>query len=105
HVSYGVLGLKTHCKLALVVRRDYDGLRRYVHIGTGNYHPVTARLYADIGLLSADPVIAADVSELFTSLTPGYAARRRFNKLLPGPAHLKPALLERIERERALGAH
>ncbi|HET6317370.1 MAG TPA: polyphosphate kinase 1, partial [Chloroflexota bacterium] len=57
HVSYGVLGYKTHCKLALVVRRDYDGLRRYVHIGTGNYHPGTARIYADIGLLSADPVV------------------------------------------------
>ena len=83
HVSYGVLGFKTHCKLVLVVRHDYDGLRRYVHIGTGNYHPVTARFYADIGLLSADPVLAADVSELFNFLTTGYGAARRFAKLLP----------------------
>ncbi len=105
HVSYGVLGYKTHCKLALVVRRDYDGLRRYVHIGTGNYHPGTARIYADIGLLSADPVITADASELFNFLTTGYGAARHFNKLLPGPVHLKPALLQRIERERSLGTH
>jgi polyphosphate kinase len=105
HVSYGVLGFKTHCKLALVVRRDYDGLRRYVHIGTGNYHPGTARIYADIGLLSADPVLAADVGELFNFLTTGYGARRRFSKLLPAPTQLKPALLERIERERTHSAH
>jgi polyphosphate kinase len=85
------------------VRRDYDGLRRYAHVGTGNYHPVTARLYADIGLLSADPVLTADASELFNFLTTGYGGGRRFRKLLPGPAHLKPALLERIDRERALG--
>jgi polyphosphate kinase len=104
HVSYGVLGLKTHCKLLLVVRRDYDGLRRYVHIGTGNYHPVTARLYADIGLITADPLIAADASELFNFLTTGFGGGRRFAKLLPGPAQLKPALLKRIERERALGS-
>jgi polyphosphate kinase len=105
HVSYGVLGLKTHCKVALVVRRDFDGLRRYVHIGTGNYHPITARLYADIGLLTTDPVIAADATELFNFLTTGYGGDRRFDKLLPGPAQLKPALLQRIERERALGTH
>jgi polyphosphate kinase len=104
HVSYGVLGYKTHCKLILVVRRDHDGLRRYVHIGTGNYHPLTARLYSDIGLLTADRSIAADASELFNFLTTGYGAGRRFAKLLPGPVHLKPGLLERIERERALGA-
>jgi polyphosphate kinase len=104
HVSYGVLGLKTHCKVLLVVRRDYDGLRRYAHIGTGNYHPVTARLYADIGLLTADPVLAADVGELFNYLTTGFGEGRRFNKLLPGPTHLKPGLLKRIEHERALGS-
>jgi polyphosphate kinase len=103
HVSYGVLGFKTHCKVLLVVRRDYDGLRRYVHIGTGNYHPVTARFYADIGLLTADPVMAADVGELFNFLTTGFGGGRRFNKLLPGPIHLKPGLLKRIEREQALG--
>jgi polyphosphate kinase len=104
HVSYGVLGLKTHSKLLLAVRRDYDGLRRYVHIGTGNYHPVTARLYADIGLITSDPLIAADASELFNFLTTGFGGGRRFSKLLPGPAKLKPALLKRIERERALGS-
>jgi polyphosphate kinase len=104
HVGYGVLGFKTHCKVLLVVRRDYDGLRRYVHIGTGNYHPGTARLYADMGLLTADPVMAADVGELFNYLTTGVGGGRRFNKLLPGPTHLKPGLLKRIERERALGS-
>jgi polyphosphate kinase len=104
HVSYGVLGLKTHCKLLLVVRIDHDGLRRYVHIGTGNYHPITARLYADIGLLTAEPAIAADAGELFNYLTTGYGAGRRYSRLLPGPAQLKPALLKRIERERALGS-
>ena len=104
HVSYGVLGLKTHCKLILVVRRDHDGLRRYVHIGTGNYHPVTARLYADIGLFTTDPLIAADAGELFNFLTTGFSGARRFNKLLPAPIFLKTALLKRIDRERALGS-
>jgi polyphosphate kinase len=103
HVSYGVLGLKTHCKAILVVRQDYDGLRRYVHIGTGNYNPDTARVYADIGLFTADQTIAQDVTELFNFLTTGYGLARKFAKLLPGPAYLKPALLECIERERALG--
>jgi polyphosphate kinase len=103
HVSYGVLGLKTHCKLILVVRQDYDGLRRYVHVGTGNYHPETARIYADVGVFTADPAIAQDASELFNYLTTGYGPRRAYKKLLPGPARIKPALLERIERERALG--
>ncbi len=88
----------------LVVRRDYDGLRRYVHLGTGNYHPVTARIYSDVGLLSTDPTIAGDVGELFNYLTTGYGAGRRFRKLLIAPAHLKAALLERIERERARGS-
>ena len=104
HVSYGVLGLKTHCKLLLVVRQDYDGLRRYVHAGTGNYHPVTARLYSDIGLFTSDPIIAQDVNELFNYLTTGYGPGRMYRKILPGPVRLKRALLERIERERSLGA-
>src|SRR4051794_9558602 len=103
HVSYGVLGFKTHCKALLIVRRDYNGLRRYVHLGTGNYHPVTARLYADIGLLTSNPEIGEDVGELFNYLTTGYGPRRKFRKLIPGPVHLKPALLERIEREHAFG--
>jgi polyphosphate kinase len=104
HVSYGVIGLKTHCKLLLVVRQDYDGLRRYVHAGTGNYHPDTARLYSDIGLFTSDPAIAQDVNELFNYLTTGYGPGRGYKRILPGPARLKRALLERIERERALGA-
>jgi polyphosphate kinase len=99
HVSYGVVGLKTHCKVVLVVREDYDGLRRYVHIGTGNYHPGTARLYADIGMLSTDTGLSHDVTELFNYLTTGYGPGRGYKKLLVGPARLKPALLERIERE------
>ena len=103
HVSYGVVGLKTHCKLILVVRQDHDGLRRYVHLSTGNYHPETARIYADIGLLTADQVIAQDAGELFNYLTTGFGPGRGYAKLLPGPTWLKPALLERIERERALG--
>ena len=103
HVSYGVIGFKTHCKVLLVVRQDYDGLRRYVHAGTGNYHPDTARLYSDIGLFSADPVIAQDVNELFNYLTTGYGPSRAYRKILPGPVRLKRALLERIERERKLG--
>ena len=103
HVSYGVLGLKTHCKVILVVRQDYDGLRRYIHIGTGNYNPDTARIYSDIGLFTTDRTIAQDVTELFNFLTTGYGPARKFAKLLPGPAYLKPALLEFIERERALG--
>jgi polyphosphate kinase len=104
HVSYGVIGFKTHSKVLLVVRQDYDGLRRYVHAGTGNYHPDTARLYADIGLFTSDPAIAQDANELFNYLTTGYGPGRAYRKLLPGPARLKRAILERIERERALGA-
>jgi polyphosphate kinase len=104
HVSYGVLGFKTHCKVLLVVRQDYDGLRRYVHLGTGNYHPTTARIYSDIGLLTVDPTVTQDVGELFNYLTTGYGAGRSFRRLLLGPAHLKSGLLQRIERERALGS-
>lgn len=103
HVSYGVIGFKTHCKVLLVVRQDYDGLRRYVHAGTGNYNPDTARLYSDISLFTADPVIAQDVNELFNYLTTGYGPSRAYRKILPGPVRLKRALLERIERERKLG--
>jgi polyphosphate kinase len=99
HVSYGVLGLKTHAKVIFVLRRDYDGLRRYAHLGTGNYHSGTARLYSDLGLLTSDPVLGADLTELFNFLTTGYVANRRYRKLLPGPTHLKRGLLDRIERE------
>ncbi len=101
HVTYGVLGLKTHCKLILVVRQDYDGLRRYAHLGTGNYHAGTARTYCDHGLLTSDAAIGADLTELFNYLTTGYRPTRRYWKLLPAPQRLRPALLERIEREAA----
>jgi polyphosphate kinase len=104
HVSYGVVGLKTHCKVLLVVRQDYDGLRRYVHAGTGNYNPDTARIYSDIGLFTIDPVIAQDVNELFNYLTTGYGPGRAYRKILPGPARLKRALLDRIQREMMFGS-
>jgi polyphosphate kinase len=99
HVSYGVLGLKTHSKVIFVVRRDYDGLRRYAHIGTGNYHSGTARIYSDLGLLTCDPVIGEDLTEFFNFLTTGYVPKRNYRKLLPAPKVLKPALLAKIERE------
>jgi polyphosphate kinase len=99
HVTYGVVGLKTHCKVILVVRRDHDGLRRYVHIGTGNYHEETAKLYSDMGLLTCDPGIGRDATELFNYLTTGYKPSRSYKKLLPAPKILKPALLKKIRRE------
>ncbi len=99
HVTYGVVGLKTHSKVIFVVRRDYDGLKRYVHIGTGNYHAGTARLYCDLGLLSSDPVLGEDLTELFNYLTTGYAPMRMYKKLLPCPNLLKNALLQKIDRE------
>jgi polyphosphate kinase len=104
HVSYGVLGLKTHAKVIFVLRRDYDGLRRYAHLGTGNYHSGTARLYSDLGLLTCDPVLGSDLTEFFNFLTTGYVAKRRYDKLLPAPTHLKRALLAKIEREIELQA-
>jgi polyphosphate kinase len=104
HVTYGVVGLKTHCKVILVVRQDYDGLRRYVHIGTGNYHSETARIYSDIGMLTCDPTMGQDATELFNYLTTGYKARRSYCKLVPAPKLLKAALLMRIEREIAVTA-
>ena len=99
HVTYGVVGLKTHCKVILVVRRDHDGLRRYVHLGTGNYHEETAKLYSDIGLLTCDADIGRDATELFNYLTTGYKPSRNYKKLLPAPKLLKPALLKKIRRE------
>ncbi len=99
HVTYGVLGLKTHCKVILVVRQDYNGLRRYVHIGTGNYHPGTARNYADFGILTCDDSIGQDVTQLFNYLTTGYFPERAYKKILPAPTLLKKALLAKIERE------
>jgi len=104
HVTYGVVGLKTHCKVILVVRQDYNGLRRYAHIGTGNYHPGTARVYADFGLITSDDTIGRDLTELFNYLTTGYRPKRHYTKILPAPAILKNALLERIAREAELQA-
>ncbi|MFC6880452.1 MULTISPECIES: RNA degradosome polyphosphate kinase [Actinomadura] len=99
HVVYGFVGLKTHCKLALVVRQDADGvLRRYCHIGTGNYHPKTARLYEDFGLLTADPRVGEDVSALFNHLT-GYSRQNSYQRLLVAPNSLRSGLVQRIERE------
>jgi polyphosphate kinase len=102
HVTYGVVGLKTHSKIILVVRNDYNGLKRYLHIGTGNYHAGTARLYSDLGILTNDEDIGRDASELFNYLTTGYTPDRFYRKLLPAPKVLKQSLLARIERERKL---
>ncbi len=99
HVTYGVVGLKTHCKLILIVRQDYDGLRRYAHIGTGNYHAGTARLYTDLGLLTCDPKIGRDLTEAFNYLTTGYKPKRRYDKMLVAPKLMKPALLRFIQEE------
>jgi polyphosphate kinase len=104
HVTYGVVGLKTHSKIILVVRRDYNGLRRYLHIGTGNYHAGTARLYSDLGLLTNDEDLGHDATELFNYLTTGYTPERNYRKLLPSPRMLKQALLAKINRERKLHA-
>ncbi len=99
HVTYGVVGLKTHSKVIFVVRRDYNGLKRYAHIGTGNYHAGTARAYSDLGLLTCDPDIGNDLTEFFNFLTLGYAPARHYKKLLPSPRNLKKTLLENIKRE------
>jgi len=99
HVVYGLVGLKTHCKVALVVRKERDGaLRRYIHLGTGNYNPITARIYTDLSLFTARPDIAADVSELFNHLT-GYSRQRRYRKLLVAPVNMRERFLEMIHRE------
>ena len=99
HVVYGLVGLKTHCKLALVVRSEPDGrLRRYVHVGTGNYNPKTARTYEDLGLLTADPAVGADVADLFNHLS-GYTRHRKYDTLLVAPDDLRAGLLALIGRE------
>jgi len=101
HVTYGVLGLKTHSKVILVVRRDYNKLRRYAHIGTGNYHSGTARLYGDLGMLTCDEDIGQDLTELFNYLT-GYSPPPKYRKILAAPYTLKSSLLNKIEREEKL---
>ncbi len=100
HVVYGVVGLKTHCKTALVVRQDEDGLRCYSHIGTGNYHVKTARLYTDLGLFTCDPDLTADVAELFHYLT-GRSRKRDYRKLLVAPVNMRDHFLAKIEQEIA----
>jgi polyphosphate kinase len=97
HVAYGLVGLKTHNKCALVVRREQGGIRRYIHIGTGNYNAKTANLYTDLGLLSCDEDLGADLTELFNSLT-GYARGGRYRKILVAPAYLREQVVELIER-------
>jgi polyphosphate kinase len=98
HVVYGIVGLKTHAKLSLVVRQESDGLRRYCHVGTGNYNPKTARIYTDLGLLTADPDVGQDLTRLFNQLS-GYAPKSRFHRLLVAPRSVRAGLIERIDRE------
>ena len=103
HVVYGVVGLKTHCKLCLVVRREGKALKRYVHVGTGNYNPRTARRYEDLGILTADPQVGADVSDLFNFLT-GYSRQRSYRTLVVAPNGLREEILAMITRESARAA-
>jgi polyphosphate kinase len=101
HVVYGMVGLKTHCKLCLVVRDEEQsggGIRRYSHIGTGNYHPKTARIYEDLGLLTADPEVAEDLNHLFNTLS-GYSIDSDYERLLVAPHSLRAGIIERVERE------
>ncbi len=98
HVVYGIVGLKTHCKLSLVVRQEVDGLRRYCHIGTGNYHPRTARYYEDMGLLTSNDQVGEDLSKLFNQLS-GYAPKSTFQRLLVAPRSVRSGLIDRIEHE------
>jgi polyphosphate kinase len=100
HVVYGLVGLKTHCKLSMVVRDDGDQLRRYVHFGTGNYHPKTARLYEDFGVLTTDPAVGEDVSRLFNVLS-GYSNNTEYSRLLVAPHDIRTGLVARIEQEVA----
>ncbi len=100
HVVYGLVGLKTHCKTCLVVRREGSTIRRYCHIGTGNYNPKTARLYEDVGLLTASPEIGADLTDLFNSLT-GYSRKLSYRNLLVAPHGIRAGILERMEQEIA----
>ncbi|MEZ4512507.1 MAG: polyphosphate kinase 1 [Chloroflexota bacterium] len=103
HVVYGLIGLKTHCKLSLVVRREREGIRRYVHLSTGNYNGTTARMYTDLGLFTTREDVASDVTEVFNYLT-GYSRQREYRKCLVAPVNFRDKLLVFIERETALGA-
>ncbi len=102
HVVYGLVGLKTHCKLCLVVRQEGERLRRYVHVGTGNYNPKTARLYEDLGLLTSDEDIGSDVSHLFNYLT-GYSRKTKYESLIVAPHGMRERIIELIEREASSG--
>ncbi|MCA9956102.1 MAG: polyphosphate kinase 1, partial [Anaerolineales bacterium] len=102
HVTYGLIGLKTHCKLCLVVRREREGIRRYVHMATGNYNTITARLYTDLGLITSDEEMGADATELFNYLT-GYSKQVTYRKFLVAPVNLRANLLRLIERETEYG--
>ena len=103
HVVYGLVGLKTHTKTALVVRDEDEGIRRYCHVGTGNYNPKTARLYEDLGLLSADPELGADLTDLFNFLT-GYSSQEQYRKLLVAPVSLRADIVRLIREQRDAGA-
>jgi len=103
HVVYGLIGLKTHCKLCLVVRRERDGINRYVHMSTGNYNTLTARIYTDLGLMTSDQSLAADTSELFNFLT-GYSKQEEYRKFMVAPVNLRRQMLWLIERETKNGA-
>ena len=104
HVSYGMVGLKTHCKALLVVRKEADGLKHYIHVGSGNYHAGTARAYCDVGLLSCDKDLGQDVADLFNALTTGRNVDRRYRKILTAPRVMKTMLIEKIDREARLGS-
>ena len=101
HVVYGLVGLKTHAKLCMVVRREGDKLRRYVHIGTGNYNPATARIYEDLGLLTANETLGADIGELFNYLT-GYSRQTEFRSVIVAPHAMRDRIVAMIEREAML---
>jgi polyphosphate kinase len=98
HVAYGVLGLKTHAKLCLIVRQEHDRLQYYVHLGTGNYNHVTSRIYTDLGYVTCNPAIGEDVADLFNALT-GYSHKTTYNELLVAPHSLRQQILTRIDRE------
>ena len=100
---YGLVGLKTHAKCVLVVRNDDDGLRRYCHIGTGNYNSRTARLYEDVGFITCDPDVGADVTQLFNHLT-GYSRTHDYRSLLVAPREMRHQLADLIEHESSFGA-
>jgi polyphosphate kinase len=104
HVVYGIVGLKTHSKAALVVRREIDGIRRYCHLGTGNYNPRTARQYEDIGLLSSDAFMSADVGDLFNFLT-GFNRYDGYRRLIVAPVSFRRRIVEMIEREATAGSN